>query len=570
MSFNKYLINLLLLFIGSQTSTSQVENISLQDSLTKLPYDKLQKAYYANEDNRIKSKSYAEAYLGKAKKEKDSFRMSIGYHFLGYHYYNELSFKYSDSIIFISKNKGYKIYPLSAYLLKADIYFTNKEFKKSFDNYIEAKKYVSKDDAETNYYINHQIGGIKAKLLLNSEALKIFRESWRFVNDNKYNNSNESEYLQALTDLAIQYVRNDKIDSATVLNKLGIKMALKESDSLRYNLLVLNEGISLFFRDEFTKSRDSIIKTVTYFKKINNHECLSFSNYYLGKIEQEFNNEDLSIEYFKNNDSIYQITGDIHPLLVDGHETLVDYYKRTDNKEKTLSYIEKLLDINKLIDSNYRHLSTKIISEYDTPKLISEKDKIINSIKKGRNRFQNYFIVFFSISILLFFLWIYNYRKQKKYKTRFKNIIEKTSKENNSKKLDKKLPLADPSKKKSIDISDRVLEMILSGLEKFEKDLDYTKQGITLGGLAKQINTNSRYLSLVINHFFEKSFVLYVNNLRVNYAIEKLKTDKLFRKYTIKAIANEVGFNSSESFASAFYKETGLKPSYFIKKIETN
>jgi AraC-like DNA-binding protein len=46
-----------------------------------------------------------------------------------------------------------------------------------------------------------------------------------------------------------------------------------------------------------------------------------------------------------------------------------------------------------------------------------------------------------------------------------------------------------------------------------------------------------------------------------------LQKDTTIRKYTIKAIANEVGFNTSEPFAKAFYKKTGLKPSYYIKKL---
>ena len=34
------------------------------------------------------------------------------------------------------------------------------------------------------------------------------------------------------------------------------------------------------------------------------------------------------------------------------------------------------------------------------------------------------------------------------------------------------------------------------------------------------------------------------------------------------AIAQEVGFNNSESFSKAFYKKTGIYPSYFIKQLE--
>ena len=36
----------------------------------------------------------------------------------------------------------------------------------------------------------------------------------------------------------------------------------------------------------------------------------------------------------------------------------------------------------------------------------------------------------------------------------------------------------------------------------------------------------------------------------------------------IKLSINEIGFNNTESFSKAFYRKTGIYPSYFIKEIE--
>ena len=35
----------------------------------------------------------------------------------------------------------------------------------------------------------------------------------------------------------------------------------------------------------------------------------------------------------------------------------------------------------------------------------------------------------------------------------------------------------------------------------------------------------------------------------------------------VQAIAKESGFNNTESFSKAFYKKTGIKPSYFIREL---
>jgi AraC-like DNA-binding protein len=50
--------------------------------------------------------------------------------------------------------------------------------------------------------------------------------------------------------------------------------------------------------------------------------------------------------------------------------------------------------------------------------------------------------------------------------------------------------------------------------------------------------------------------------------IEELKVNSKFRRYTIRAIANEIGFNTTEAFSKSFYKTTGIYPSFFMKQLE--
>jgi YesN/AraC family two-component response regulator len=122
--------------------------------------------------------------------------------------------------------------------------------------------------------------------------------------------------------------------------------------------------------------------------------------------------------------------------------------------------------------------------------------------------------------------------------------------------------------KKEQTISQAVIENISTQLELFEKNQEFLSTEVTLSSLAKVFETNSKYLSQVINQQKEQSFNNYINSLRINYTVEKLKTDLIFRKYSIKAIANEVGFNTTESFSKAFFKNTGIRPSFFIKELD--
>ena len=51
----------------------------------------------------------------------------------------------------------------------------------------------------------------------------------------------------------------------------------------------------------------------------------------------------------------------------------------------------------------------------------------------------------------------------------------------------------------------------------------------------------------------------YVNDLRIEYAIQKLETDRKFRNFTIKAISESVGFSNPVSFLQAFLKKNRTK-----------
>ena len=101
----------------------------------------------------------------------------------------------------------------------------------------------------------------------------------------------------------------------------------------------------------------------------------------------------------------------------------------------------------------------------------------------------------------------------------------------------------------------------------FEKEEHYLKSGITVQNLAKDYGTNVKYLSKVVNCYKGKPFVHYVNDLRIEYAVLKLKEDKLYRQFTIEALSKEFGFHSKDSFMTAFHKKTGLKPLFFIQQL---
>lgn len=105
---------------------------------------------------------------------------------------------------------------------------------------------------------------------------------------------------------------------------------------------------------------------------------------------------------------------------------------------------------------------------------------------------------------------------------------------------------------------------LLEKLQKFETTKKFTHKDISLAVLAGQFDTNTKYLSEVINSNYHVNFNLYINKLRINYIVEKLKVDSNFINYKISYLAENCGFSSHSSFATVFKLITGISPVTFI------
>lgn len=108
-------------------------------------------------------------------------------------------------------------------------------------------------------------------------------------------------------------------------------------------------------------------------------------------------------------------------------------------------------------------------------------------------------------------------------------------------------------------------EHILNKLKRFESSKRFINKDISLAVLAGQLDSNTKYLSEIINTHYHVNFNTYINKLRVNYIIEKLKTDPNFINYKISYLAENCGFSSHSSFATVFKSITGISPVKFIE-----
>ncbi|UGU14444.1 helix-turn-helix domain-containing protein [Sinomicrobium kalidii] len=534
------------------------------DSLKHYTYKDLSTKFYDHEADSSVAVVYANTYLYRAKKDKDTIKMVDGYFFMTEINRDSIAIKYSDSIINLTQNiKGDKYYPFYGYLTRANLFFTKRKFKNALDDYLRANEHLNQwEESYLDYVVKHNIGLLKSRMGEYEEAMTIFKRCLNFYQEPEHKNKYNSSYLSVLVALSDTHMRLQSFDSASMINRIGYdKSVLLDMDDQK-GYFIIYEGANQYFKGNYNAAIDSIVYGMPIIRKIGDQPNLAFSYFYLGKSYLGLKRTKEAVVYFKKVDTIFQNLSDIHPEMREGYEILINHYKSIGDKEQQLLYTEKLLTVDSVLNDNYRYINKNIIHQYDTPQLISQKDELIAALD-GKKRKTTIGII--SISILALGttgLFFYYYRKQRIYKKRLEKLLRE-------KIPVQSIPSASEIKDKvKTDVPKEIVNTILKNLEQFEAGQGYLSRNLNLKDMAKDLQTNNKYLSKTINLYKQKTFNTYINDLRVDYAVSRLKTDQKFRNYTITAIARESGFNSQEPFSKAFYKKTGIYPSYLIKELD--
>lgn len=98
------------------------------------------------------------------------------------------------------------------------------------------------------------------------------------------------------------------------------------------------------------------------------------------------------------------------------------------------------------------------------------------------------------------------------------------------------------------------------------QDQLYLSSELSREDLAQLVHLNNARFARMIKECTGTNFNGYINDLRIDYAIKLLK---LHPNYTIRAIADEAGFNSTPILYNLFKKKTGMTPYEFKKAQES-
>lgn len=540
---------------------------STKKDLTKMSYKELKELFKNEEKDEDKQLIYARTYLNKANKENISIEKARGWYLLSLLCNGDKAIRYLDSTIHYSKNLNHAKFPAYAYSRKAYQLKYQSKYKEAIDNFLIAESIAKKNNTDFYYDVKYSIAVLRSEELGEvNEALKLYKECFNYyrgkdVKDLKYSDA----YQDVLFGLADAYKSLNQSDSATYYNRLGYRESKLIKDDEYNALFVLNEGANLVEKKMYNKAIDSIDKALPKMIFYKNSENTLASYYYLGKAYDGLRNPKKAVKNFIKVDSIYNKTKRITPEFTSGYLYLISYYKNIKDKENQLKYLTQYMYIDSVLQNNYKELTKKLQDEYDTPNLILEKENLIRSLTNDKTKSYWGIGALFLLAISTTSFGFYQYQIKKMQYSQFEKIIHESKNNNDSNTQEIKTI---KSGIENIGINEVLVEQILEKLNHFETTKGYLSSNITIQSLSENFETNNKYVSKVVNTYKEKTFIQYVNDLRIEYALHSLKEDYKLQKFTIQALAIEFGFNNAESFSTAFYKKTGIKPAYYIKQLE--
>lgn len=568
----KYIFLSLLLFLLFFSAKCYAQTVLNSD----LSNEEIEKKIDNSNTSPAERRKLIDFYITKSKKERNIEALFYAYRYASIASNYPFNIKYADSALVSAKNSQVKKTILDAYLNRGNINMSQEFYEKALDDILAANALSQESGNEyifnkTIYYIAQnkiylgQYEDANKELLI---CLKFFKENLQTTSS--LGKNYQVYYIYSLMSL---------IDSNTKLGQFQYNKALlKEAfDYLEKNKLdqyipyfISSEGTDAYYAKDYSTAISKLSKAIKLYNDQWQHNT---EVYYLGLSYWYTGKQELAVKYLEEIDKHYNKTKKLDPQFRSAYEILIKYYNSTGNTAKQLEYINKLMFLDRSYEKNYKYLYKRIVKEYDTKKLVAEKNRIETKLNNQRIIFTVIFLLF--IIVFLFFGLKIQKEKQN-YKKRFEEIIaQRDHVKVEEEQLTLDSTVYNDQQKFDYDFYNKIpglnpifVENILNQLEIFENENKFLDSQISQKSVSENFGTNSTYFSKIINTYKGKNFALYISDLRLDYIIDHLKNDVKYINMDVKELASIAGFSSTENFSDNFRRKFDLKPSVFIKMMK--
>lgn len=379
----------------------------------------------------------------------------------------------------------------------------------------------------------------------------------------------------------------------------------------QYDLL-MDKGMILSYEKKYREAIKYFKKTAEYSiaKKLTPiNQASAYSS--LADMYHSLGQKDSALYYLHKNKEISLRTNET-ALLIATYKNLTEVYENLD-EQKSLEYKSKYLALSdSIFNLNEFNDIRNALFYYE----MDNKQKAISSLTETNHKniveiaAQRRWIITLSILIVLILvLTVIAYKQYRKVQIAYRDLFNKSQEElatdkiyikrikeleerisNLKKELQKEetqpageAPIvietteeemvgeevaesAGTVNRSSIKLSEEQKSLLLEAiLQVMEQTEIFCESDFSIERLAAHINSNTKYVSQVINDVYAKNFRTFLNEFRVKKAMMRMNDIENYGNYTIKAIAESVGYKSQSNFINVFTKQTGIKPSVFQK-----
>lgn len=523
-------------------------------------------------------KAYAEAL--KISSSKDSIFSFYGNYYVANYFYDKSDFFHSKKLLVelienIEKSKLDKSGKAYQDLMRICI---NKLFYiyKNLTEYDKALQMLDKYKSKIpNKNYNNIYGSIKVEMGDYEKGIALLKKDLKTsahlklgIGEKKVMNKKLFADRYNLIGEAYQkyYIQSKKsayLDSADYNFRMAANMLIQENFQPEYTkaLLYMHEAKSAALAENYAKSL-SLYRKRKIFPIIKEH-IRTEQLFDLGMADcfHHLNQVDSALYYSKKYIKSYQSGNVSKENLLVAYNIITQCFNKKNDNKKAYLYAQKSLELIKSIEG-MKSRSLDFLHHNDLNSIKAESNKIIES--------KNYFKIFLICALIILVLgtigFYFFYKHQKEKQHRFLQIIQNLNEANISNNSSLEKDKMEEYQKQTLE--DDLIEKIAIGLKKLEQKETFLDPNFKLAFVAKKLNTNTAYLSQYFNQVIQKNFSEYTQELRTQYVLQKLNDAPYFRKYTLQAIAEEVGYKDANTFVRVFKKQTGLSPNYYIEKLQ--
>ncbi|GGW45253.1 AraC family transcriptional regulator [Arenibacter certesii] len=436
------------------------------------------------------------------------------------------------------------------HIIEAQILIDLGEYEKSITYLKVISERYKGDSKEVKARILGGLARNSLKLELNEKAIKLWQEAIQVIGD-----FNDNPYLLAVfhNNIASAYLNLEESEKALryLLKSINgyplsqtyqmlSKLVLDKEKNFELSNAYLSSGLQLI-KNPTVKHRPYL--TTNYLHDLDRAIIIEgYAYHYL--IKEEL---DISLNKYEE---VLSIANNLNrvSLRVDILKKIGYLYKRIGEVEKSTEYLTKYINLNdSLRIAKNRSLSIPLQN------FIQEKD-VEPSLRNVSNTV--YKILVIVLLVLIITMVTVNYFRNKARRSNLNAGLKKENrKPHRSTITDLNLPLKTENE-------------LLKKLENFEDSNSFLDKHMSFSTLVGILNSNSKYLRQVLKNNKNTDYNQYINQLRINYIVNRLKSNPDYLNYKISYLAEECGFSSHSKFSASFKNATQLSPSEFIANLK--